>query len=732
MNKTIQRCYAFSEFYVDVSERRLLRNKVTVPLAPKVFDTLLVLLENSGHLIEKDEFMNRLWPDTFVGEDALARNISILRKALGETSDSQTLIATVPTRGYRFVASVREVGQPGDAAEKGVAERAMDPGDEVLTESIGNPSAAPGIYRLRQEVDSPSWRRRTTVFVVALALGIVAGLVSFFLLSPARTPIVIRTEQITHSGRVDSWARIVSDGSRIYFLERDGDHWNLVQTSVAGGEARIVSAPFRNTVVLDISPDHANLLIASFAQRGAPMPLWIWPVQGGALKRVGEINTYAAAWCPNGHQIVYAEDDGLYLSDTDGANAHKFAGTEGQPGKFSWSPDGQILRFTVFSQQLWTATIWEINSDGGHLHRLLSAWDETPEEYAGPWSADAKYFFFDAKHLGARDIWAMRQGRHVFRAAEEPTRMTAGPMSYEAPLLSADGRRLFVVGVSGKSELVRYDFNSHQVSPVLPGICTNSLTFSRDGNWVACMSTQDGTILRMKQDGTERLALTTSALEAWDPNWSPDGKRIIFVGLPKNRISRIFIIPVEGGSVKELFPDNRDQNDPVWSPNGKFIAFARAQNTLGGKSPTSFAIELLDLSTNQLSLIPGSAGIRAPAWSPDGRFIAAVTEDLHKLMLFDFQSHRWRQLADATMLYGRPKWSKDGNSLYFQDLLGANEPIYRIRLRDGKREKVAAFGAVLTGGIQRVALVGFSRDDSPLLSLDHNRADIYSLDVELP
>lgn len=98
--------YEFGSFRLDAKERLLLHDGDIVPLSPKAFDMLLALVENSGHLLEKNELMQKLWPDTFVEEGSLAQNISLLRKALGE-SESQKFIETVPRRGYRFVASVR-------------------------------------------------------------------------------------------------------------------------------------------------------------------------------------------------------------------------------------------------------------------------------------------------------------------------------------------------------------------------------------------------------------------------------------------------------------------------------------------------------------------------------------------------------------------------------------------------------------------------------------------------
>ena len=101
--------YEFGAFRLDPSERLLMRDGEPVPLAPKVFDTLTALIEDSGRLLEKEELMSKLWPDTFVEEATLTRNISDLRKALGESTGKQKFIETVPKRGYRFIAPVKQL-----------------------------------------------------------------------------------------------------------------------------------------------------------------------------------------------------------------------------------------------------------------------------------------------------------------------------------------------------------------------------------------------------------------------------------------------------------------------------------------------------------------------------------------------------------------------------------------------------------------------------------------------
>ncbi|HEV8187450.1 MAG TPA: alpha/beta fold hydrolase [Pyrinomonadaceae bacterium] len=106
----MRRFYLFDGFRVDASERLLFKESREVSLTPKVFDTLLVLLENSSHVLTKKELMEKVWPDSFVEENNLAQNISILRKALGEGKEGEQYIQTVPKRGYRFVGDVTTSG----------------------------------------------------------------------------------------------------------------------------------------------------------------------------------------------------------------------------------------------------------------------------------------------------------------------------------------------------------------------------------------------------------------------------------------------------------------------------------------------------------------------------------------------------------------------------------------------------------------------------------------------
>jgi eukaryotic-like serine/threonine-protein kinase len=114
MSNQASQLYEFGPFRVDPRECLLLRDGEALALTPKAFETLVVLIQNAGHLMAKDELMKTLWPDTYVEEVNLSQNISILRKALGDTAQGSRYIVTVPGRGYRFTEKVRFVPQPDD------------------------------------------------------------------------------------------------------------------------------------------------------------------------------------------------------------------------------------------------------------------------------------------------------------------------------------------------------------------------------------------------------------------------------------------------------------------------------------------------------------------------------------------------------------------------------------------------------------------------------------------
>jgi len=205
MMKSPRHCYEFGPFRLDPSERQLLRAGQVMPLTPKVFDTLLLFVENNNLLLTKDEMIGRLWPDSFVEESNLAQNVSMLRRALGEQPDGKPYIETVPKRGYRFTAEVRlrTEEQPalarGESAftsfgpeRAGAFERRANEAPELTPAPISQPSepqesrpaASNGAMSSITQLVTGAWRRRRVAVWAAIALIVVAAGGAYLLSNP--------------------------------------------------------------------------------------------------------------------------------------------------------------------------------------------------------------------------------------------------------------------------------------------------------------------------------------------------------------------------------------------------------------------------------------------------------------------------------------------------------------------------------------------------------------------
>ena len=724
------RLYEFGPFCLDPAERKLLRGNEIVVLTPKAFDTLLLLVRNSGHLLEKDDLLTMLWPDSFVEEGSLSNNIFLLRKALGE---DPSYIETVPRRGYRFVGAVRQFPRAAPAhLEKPLEVSA--PGDPTAR-LAANPTKRPSSRILR------IWAGTAALVGVVVIASILVPILGV----PA-APKVLRYVQITNDGiakcATDCFPLAgVSDGSRIYFTETPQGAWILAQTSVSGGEVvRLpVSFPGANYVaVLDISPDRSELLVNAWNGIHLEAPLWVLHLPDGFARRLGDLIDSDATWSPDGQTIAYSKGQDLFIAKADGSRSRRLATLPGltSPGfifNLRWSPDARMLRFTAVKDQL--GSLWEVSADGTDLHPLFAAGNsprgnDRTDECCGAWTPDGKYFVYTSIRDGMATIRALRETRGLFdRTRSEPVQLTAGPMHFWGPSPSVDGKRLFVVGQQPRGELMRYDSASQRFVTFLSGISAEGLDFSRDGKWVAYVTFPEGVLWRSRVDGRERLQLTGLPMKASLPRWSPDGKLIVFSASTPGKPWKISLIPANGGSPEPLISgehDELDELDANWSPDGESLVFGEL-----GWTPTS-SIYVLNMQTRQVSTLHGPKGLFSPRWSPDGRFIAATSHDQLKLLLFDLTTQTWSEL-DSGHMHGYPLWSRDAKYLYFSDPNENGVPFYRLRVAGRMLERVA--DSNLPKGVARGIFgtwTGLAPDNSPLLLRDTSMQEIYALDVLWP
>jgi serine/threonine protein kinase/Tol biopolymer transport system component len=569
----------------------------------------------------------------------------------------------------------------------------------------------------------PASRRGIAIAGATLAVLLGAGALAYFWIRPAAVPKVSNYVQLTHDGQPKSL--VGTEGSRLYLYLRGHDYHGPAEMSTSGGDPikmQLSPLSFNSPETLSLSQDGSELLVMD--GHGVPPsgPLWSVPLVGGSPRKLGDIAGQDGAWSADGEFIAYSNGNNLFTARADGTDARKVI-TVGDSGFVFypvWSPDGNHLRFTYRATLDAPEYFMEISLDGTGLHRLLPGWTNPPDsECCGGWTVDGKYFVF----MTRGQIWALPRKAGFLHSEPKPSQLTSSPMPLSPPLQSTDGKKLFVVGRTFRGELTRYDLKSGRFESYLGGISAEYVSFSKDGQWVAYVSFPEGTLWRSKMDGSERLQLTYAPSQAMLPRWSPDGKTILFYDAGTNKPFKIYEVSLEGGSPRPLMPDNPDpQADPNWSPDGGKVVFAgRAAD------PTS-SIRIFDLATRQVSTLPGSQGMFSPRWSPDGRYIPALSADSKRLLLFDFQTQQWTELAQGSM--GWLEWSKDGQHLQARDSSGT-PAIIRIRLSDHKTERVVDFKNFVTVGYYG-AWFAVAPDDSPIMLRNAGTQDVYALDWEEP
>ena len=573
--------------------------------------------------------------------------------------------------------------------------------------------AGTGSFPSAPAVSKPT-RLGWKVWTVGLGLTVIAAL-AYLLSRPLPTPSVSGYVAVTHNGTFKYLGG--TDGARLYFDEVASQGPAIAQVSAIGGDVAHVPVPTPTMRLMDVSPDGATLLVADeVGQTSFRGPLWNVPVLGGPLRKLGDITATYAAWSPDGQKMLYSDGNSLFLARSDGSESRKLVSLPDMIFESAWSPDGTRIRFRLGGEFVPQGSLWEVSANGSNLHPLLPGWHNPATECCGKWTPDGKYFVFASQG----NIWGLAEKTSWFgKVNSQPVQLTSGPMTFSMPLPSKDGKKLFVVGALARGELTRYDVKSGAFVPFLSGISADSVTFSNDGQWVAYVTFPEGTLWKSKADGSQRMQLSYPPLTALLPSWSPDGKQLVFYGFLPGKDAKMFTVSADGGTPSELLPEDSEKKfDADWSPDGTRIIFGN-----GPTNPSS-SIWILDLKTQQLSTLPGSTGLYSPRWSPDGRYVAAMPFDSRSLMLFDFQTQKWEEIAKITL--GFPNWSKKSDYVYF--LHGENEPsVMRLRIRDRKLERVADLKNFRQTGYYTVWL-GIAPDDSPLLLRDTGTQEIYALD----
>jgi Tol biopolymer transport system component/DNA-binding winged helix-turn-helix (wHTH) protein len=713
----------FGVFETDFRAGELRKCGIRIRLQSQPFKLLAILVSHAGEIVTREELQQQIWgSETVVNFDhSLGTAVNKVREALGDSAENPHYIETLAKRGYRFIVPVQ----------------VLDSGDSPASPNAG--AAAEAISPSQIEAPAPKpaqpWMERIPWGIVVTAVA--AMLVMIFALrvwerSETVRPMLLPFTQITSSDSIypgdvgiERFPALLTDGSRLYFSKIENGQVALAYTAISGGDAHpLVTPPEIGAPRLaDISPDGSKLLVFGGTFSELERTMWIVPSAGGAARKVVSGLGHDGTWMPDGNTMLYASGRNILITHNDGQEPRVLTSVPGRAFWLRCAPDGSRLRFTVIDSATRATSLWEFAFADNKLSPLLPHWRNPTAECCGNWTPDGKYFVFQSNRLEGSNIWILPEKRWIGASPSPPVQLTAGPLNFIGPVPGRHGNQIFFTGAHKRSQLRRYDTATHQFVPYLREISMAGRTeFSRDSTRVAWISTSDGGLWQSRLDGSQRLQLTSRPMRVFMMRWSPDARSIAFMGKEPGKTWKIYSVSTEGGIPQIISEEARSQADPDWSPDGKMMVFGRSSEFMAEDS-TPKAIQMVDLTTRRVEIVPGSQGLFSPRWSPDGRYLVAMPLDQRKLMLFDIASKRWTELASGS--FNNPVWSKDGKYIYYQSY-DQGSPIWRMQVPGGRVEEIADFRDLQPGAT--VGYWGITSEDGPIVSFHFLTADIYSVD----
>lgn len=626
-----KRFYDFGPFRLDPVKRQLLREGEPVRLPSKAFEILLVLIEANGQVLEKSELMERGWPDSFVEEGILAVNISTLRKALGEQRGENRYIATIPGRGYQFVASVREWDEEVIYQE------------QTLTHVVINPEPEP--------VPLPTprlWARpRMLVATGVLLLCVVIGVLIWLAIHPP-----------------------VGDG-------RDGpallEFVPLTEVKV-GRESSITDGR--------LSPDGSLL---AYCAVGDGINLWIRQIGGGQPLQItrGPWHDDAPVWSPNGQRIAFMSDRnhqlGIWTIPSLGNTEPTLLKTlelsnespKGGVGVKHWSKNGEAIYFS------WRNNLYKLDVATKEMAQLTNFDPEQLFSREYRISPDEEWVAYVDRIDGQIDLW-----RAPLRGGE-PIRMTNDRLRENRPVWSPDSQRIiYSVRLDGHFSLYQAYVDGRPPEFIIPTKDECYLwDVSPDGRQLLYFGWQDASDLwQINTETKDETRLTEEkSMEFW-PQVSPDGQTLVFHALRKENIvwepKRSSLLVGQVSSPEQAIEVAAKAFDPRWSPDGRQIAYLRETNgldnlfTVGAAGGEEKQLTTEGLIFSRVALGPpfNLFGTTAVSWSPDSRRIAYCSKkdgapNLWIVAADGSSETKVSANTDSSVNFSCPIWSPDGKRL---------------------------------------------------------------------
>jgi Tol biopolymer transport system component/DNA-binding winged helix-turn-helix (wHTH) protein len=645
--RAVKRLYEFGPFRLDTYRGVLLREGEIVDVTPKVVDLLQVLIENNRQIVPREDLLSEVWPDTVVDEANINRTVSMLRRALAEAV-IEDCIETIPKRGYRFTAEVREI-EPGT----------------VTVERVTRAEVT-----IKEESES-RWPWVLGIVSLVIVLAVVA-IYRFSRRTPAESAYPLRLTNNRASDDLPTWS---PDGSRIAFTSnREGKNEIYVMRADGSDVKRLTFASSDDSGAT-WSPDGSKLAFTS--NRDGNAEIYVMNSDGSNQKRLttdGARDVHPV-WSPDGSQLVFASNRNnsnpynfdVYVMNADGSNPTRLTDDPEFDADPVWSPDGKHIAFT--SARKGQFEIFVMDADGSNQRSLTTG--------ASPaWSPDGSRIAFASRRGGRTHIYIIDPD------GSNEIQLTFGAANETWPSWSPDGQIVFESDRDGNTEIyvIKVDELTRLTEDVADDI---QPAWSPDGKRIAFASRRDGDfeIYSMDSDGQNQRRLTRTAEDDMQPVWSPDGRRIAFTSERDGR-KQIYVMNADGSGARRLTNDSMGCAFPAWSHDGRKLACS-CYGAHGG------SIDVMNADGSGRIRLTDKPDSIEPSWSADGTKIAfASNHDVHyQLFAIDVSGKQTMKLTPDPPGYvgppwhdsSEPAWSPDGKHIAFRkviDDLGANMKIF--------------------------------------------------------
>jgi len=571
--------YQFGEWRLDPAERLLQLNGVAVPLTPKVFETLLVLVENSGKLVTKDEFMKRVWPDTFVEDLALVQNISQIRKVM---NGHGPVIETVSKRGYRLLIPVSQSGDSSFGISRSLAAGLDEP-----------PAAEPTVLNTPAKTGEIHRARAKRAFVFAGLAVLLAAVVLLLwkdgILKPRASstiaePVILPIISLPGEQRMPV---LSPDGDRVAFV------WQAPEPTQSGLYVAVVGSQSKIRLTANGADQWPawsadGRYIAFERYEGRKVSIYLEPALGGAerLLHAGEHSPWwgpeALSFSPDGKWLAFADwtpetqQSFIRLIGLDGQESRTLTSppTGFRDAAPMFSPTGDRIAFVRSTGPIFVDEIFIVPVTGGTPQQITF---ERRRIYSSPvWTKDGQELLFPSNRAGMESLWRIPVGGGTPAAIPG-----AGPGA-DHPTLSFRTGELAYEYIVQDENVWRMEIHNHASSGGPPRALLAQRThnlmpqFSPDGTKIAFESGRSGyeEIWISDADGANPTQVTHLERYSGSPRWSPDGKALAF-DFRSDAHTSVYVVELPSGAPHSLVASPEADNVvPSWSRNGRWIYFA--------------------------------------------------------------------------------------------------------------------------------------------------------------